>query len=191
MAGHPLIEAHLSALGRRLPAGVVDELADGLWETWQRHLDNGLSPEKAAGAAVAEFGTVHEITAAFVAQAPGRRAALLLLATGPVVGACWGTALATAHAWTWPVPAPVAVVTGLAFVAVLACLGIAATSRHSYRRTRVGTVGALGLAGLDATVLIIFAVASPTLAWPLLAAVPLSLGRIALVVTRLPAVLTR
>jgi hypothetical protein len=191
VAGHPLIEAHLSALGRRLPAGLVDELADGLWETWQRHLDDGVPPEKAAEAAVAEFGTVHEITGAFVAQAPGRRAALLLLATGPVVGACWGAALGTARAWTWPVPAPVVVVLGLAFIAVLACLGIAATSRHSYRRTRLGAVGALGLAGLDAAVLVLLATASPVLAWPLLAAVPLSLGRIALVVTRLPTVLIR
>ncbi len=185
MAGHPLIEAHLSALGRRLPPGVVDELADGLWETWRRHLDNGVPLEEAAEAAVAEFGTVHEITEAFVTHAPGRRTALLLLATGPVVGACWGTALGTAHAWTWPVPTPVAVVIGLAFVAVLASLGIAATSRHSYRRTRVGAVGALGLAGLDAAVLGTLVLASPALGWPLLAAVPLSLGRIALVVTRL------
>jgi hypothetical protein len=191
VAGHSLIETYLSALGRRLPAGVVDELADGLWETCQRHLDNGVPPESAAEAAVAEFGTAHEITEAFVAQAPGRRAALLLLATGPVVGACWGAALGTARAWTWPVPMPVAVVIGLAFVAVLACLGIAATSRHSYRRTRLGAVGALGLAGLDAAALIILAVAASALPWPLLAAVPLSLGRIALAVTRLPAVLTR
>jgi hypothetical protein len=126
-----------------------------------------------------------------VAQAPGRRTALLLLATGPAVGACWGTALGTAHAWTWPVPAAVAVVTGLTFVAVLVCLVTAATSRHSYRRTRAGTVGALGLAGLDAAALSLLVLAAPALAWPLLAAVPLSLGRITLVMTRLPAILAR
>jgi hypothetical protein len=41
----------------------------------------------------------------FTRQAPGRRAARLLLATGPLVGACWAAALTSGRAWTWPVSA--------------------------------------------------------------------------------------
>ena len=79
--------------------------------------------------------------------------------------------------------------TSPAFLAVLTCLGLAATSRHSYRRTRAGSAGALGLVGLDAAALTVLLLVTPAPAWPLFAAVPLSLGRIALVVTRLPSLL--
>ena len=82
MASHPLIDDYVTGLARRLPADTVDELGDGLTEAWQQHLDAGLSPTEAARTAIAEFGTPDQITDAFVAQAPGRRRALLLLATG-------------------------------------------------------------------------------------------------------------
>lgn len=36
MASHHLIQEHLAELARHLPADTVDELADGLIETWQR-----------------------------------------------------------------------------------------------------------------------------------------------------------
>jgi hypothetical protein len=38
VASHFLIEAHLAELGSTLPPEVVDEFADGLTETYQRHL---------------------------------------------------------------------------------------------------------------------------------------------------------
>src|SRR5690348_7361163 len=114
MAGHHLIDDHLAALGTSLPADTVDELADGLTETWQHHLATGLTPTEAAHAAIAEFGTPEQITRAFVAQAPGRRTARLLLATGPIIGASWAASLVIAHAWTWPVPAAAKALTGLA-----------------------------------------------------------------------------
>ena len=73
----------------------------------------------------------------FTRQAPGRRAARLLLATGPVAGGCWAAALILGRAWTWPVPATARI--GFAAVLLLAVLALlaAATSRHSYQRTRL------------------------------------------------------
>ena len=161
MAGHDLIDAYLATLARRLPTEVVDELADGLAETWQSHVGRGLRPAAAARAAIAEFGTPDQVVDAFVRQAPGRRTARLLLASGPVAGVCWGASLRGAHAWTWPVPRPAAALFGAALVAVAAALAVAATSRHSYRRTRLGGIGAFGLLVLDATMVSAALLAAP------------------------------
>ena len=49
MAHHHLIEDYLATLRRRLPADAVDELADGLAETYQHHLWRGLDVDYAAG----------------------------------------------------------------------------------------------------------------------------------------------
>jgi hypothetical protein len=48
VASHPLIEAHLSTLRGRLPADAVDELADGLIETYHHHLAEDADPYTAA-----------------------------------------------------------------------------------------------------------------------------------------------
>jgi hypothetical protein len=186
MAGHRLIEDYLADLGRRLPPQVIDELGDGLAETWHRHLAAGFPPAAAARAAIAEFGTAEEITTAFVIQAPARRAARLLLATGPLVGVCWGVSLAAAHAWTWPVAPAAAVLYGATLLAVVASLLASATSRRSYRAARLGTVGGLGLVALDATMLATVVLIAPTLVWPMMVAVPVSLARIGLTVRSLP-----
>jgi hypothetical protein len=191
MASHRLIEDYLADLGRRLPPDVIDELADGLAETWHRHLAAGLAPTQAARAAIAEFGTVEEITTAFVAQAPARRTARLLLATGPLVGACWGASLAAAHAWTWPVAPAAAVLYGATLLAVIASLLISATSRHSYRAAQLGAAGGLGLIALDATMLAAVLLIAPTPVGPMLVAVPVSLTRIGLTLRSLPRALPR
>jgi hypothetical protein len=180
VAGHELITAHLAALARRLPADAVDELADGLVETWQQHLAAGLPPTRAAHAAVDEFGTVDQIVGAFVTHCPARRTARTLLATGPLAGVCWGATLASAHAWTWPVPTVAVAVGGAVLVAVVAALVASATSRTSYRRARLGTAGSLGLAALDATMLATVLILAPAPVWPMVAAVPVSLARIGL-----------
>ena len=88
-----LIGDYLTDLSAQLPAPIVAELADGLDQTHQRHLGQGLSTDAAATAAVAEFGEPHVLIAAFTFASPARGAARRLLATGPLVGACWGTAL--------------------------------------------------------------------------------------------------
>jgi hypothetical protein len=186
MAGHRLIDASITALARRLPAGAVDELADGLTETYQRHLSNGLDPDAAAGAAIAEFGDPDLVIAAFVRQSPGRRLARALLGSGPAVGGCWGAALITGHAWTWPVPLPARLAFGLALLAVVTALALAATTRRSLRLTRLTTVSGLGLVALDAAALACVALVPPAFSWPLAAAVLASLARVTLTIRTLP-----
>ena len=59
-----------------------------LLETYQHHLASGTGDQDAARAALAEFGDIEMVAGEFTRQAPGRRAARLLLATGPVAGLC-------------------------------------------------------------------------------------------------------
>ena len=190
MASHQLIEAYLATLARQLPAGAVDELADGLTETYQHHLTAGLEADSAARAAIVEFGAPDLVTAAFVRQAPGRRTALRLLACGPIVGLCWGATLIAGHAWTWPIPTALRTAFGTTLLAVIATLVLAATSRGSYRRTRL-TIGAgLGLIGLDGAMLAALLVVAAPFVWPMVAAVPVSVARITLTARALRRVLT-
>src|SRR5438034_11542709 len=118
MRGPGLISGYLDALAGQLPGPVVEELADGLEETYRRHLGLGLTPGTAARAAVAEFGDPDLIAAEFTRAHPARRAARRLLAAGPVVGACWAVALLTGRAWTWPVPAAARIVPGVILTVV-------------------------------------------------------------------------
>ena len=186
MASHQLIDTYLAALAQRLPADTVDELADGLIETWQHHLSRGLTSERAAQSAIAEFGGADRVADEFIVQAPGRHLARLLLATGPVMGACWGASLITAKAWTWPIPASVGAIYAVVLLSVVAVLIAAATSRHSFRRTRLGTVGALAIVVLDVTMIAAVAYLAPMLVWPMAIALPASLGRIGLVLQLMP-----
>jgi hypothetical protein len=186
MASHQLIDAYLGELVGRLPRDSVDELADGLRETWGHHLARGLSPTAAAHAAIAEFGTPTQVTDAFVADATGRRTARLLLATGPIFGACWGASLITAQAWTWSIPVIASAVFAAGLLVAVGCLAAAATSRHNYRRTRLGDLGAAGLVGLDTAMIAIVMIAAPALVWPMAIAVPASLLRIAITLSRIP-----
>ncbi len=75
-----LITDYLTALSAQLPAPIVEELADGLDQTHQHYLRQGLGPDAAADAAVAEFGEPQVIVAAFTRLSPARRAARRLLA---------------------------------------------------------------------------------------------------------------
>ena len=69
-----VIEDYLTALSAQLPAPIVEELADGLDETRQRYLRQGLDAEAAAGAARGESsGAPDVILADFASQSPGRR----------------------------------------------------------------------------------------------------------------------
>jgi hypothetical protein len=191
MASHQLIDTYLAELRRRLPADAVDELADGLTETWHHHLATGLSDQNAARAAIAQFGTTAQITTAFVTNAPGRRTAQILLATGPAAGICWGTSLIAAQVWTWPLPSGAAILFAVVVLAVVAALGAAASSRRSYRRTRLGGVGGLGLLVLDAAMLAGVVMLAPALVWPMAVAVPVSIARIGLTLRALPSALAR
>src|SRR6516162_8169526 len=133
----PLIDSYVAGLHRRLPPGIAAETVGGLIETYEYHLAAGAGEGEAAHAALAEFGDLATVVGEFTRQAPGRRAARLLLATGPAAGACWGAALILSRAWTWPVPATARLGFGAALLVAAAFLVAAATSRHSYQRTRL------------------------------------------------------
>jgi hypothetical protein len=91
-----LIRRYLQCLAAQLPGPIVEELADGLTETYRSYRSRGLSADAAADAAVEEFGSAEEILAGFARVNPARRAARRLLGLGPVVGGFWVTALAIA-----------------------------------------------------------------------------------------------
>jgi hypothetical protein len=186
--GNPLIGAYLAALHRRLPPGPADEVADGLLEAYQHYLGRGEDADAAARAAIAETGDVTVITAEFTRQAPGRRTARLLLATGPVMGACWGTALISARAWAWPVPPGARIAFATALLLAIAGLALAGASRHGYRRTRLTAPAGAGLVILDTAMITAALLAAPALTASLILAAAASTARIAYTIRSLPAI---
>ncbi len=189
MAGHHLIDGYLAIMARRLPADAVDELTDGLTETYQRYLSDGRDPDAAANAAIAEFGEPDLILDSFVRQSAGRRTARALLCSGPAVGGCWAAALIVGHAWSWPVPALPRLAFGLTLLAVIATLAIAATARRSYRRTRITAAAGLGLIAIDVTMLATAGFVAPAFRWPVALAVAASLTRATLTARAMPRLL--
>jgi hypothetical protein len=180
MRGPGLIAGYLDALAGQLPGPVVEELADGLEETYRRYLGLGLTPEAAAQAAVAEFGDADLIAAEFARAHPARRAARRLLVTGPVVGSCWAVALISSRAWTWPVPVAAALVPGLALVVVVVLLAFATRSTQYRPIGRAGTAGCVGTAALDTFMIIGVLAADPAARWAVAVAMTASAARLAL-----------
>jgi hypothetical protein len=95
---HRLIEDYLAELraAGRMAADDGDEVADGVWETLESHRRRGLSPAEAARAALAEFGSVETVAPAFwleTRRVDTHRLGRRLLATGPLVGVLWLTAM--------------------------------------------------------------------------------------------------
>ncbi|MFG1697220.1 permease prefix domain 1-containing protein [Nonomuraea sp. NPDC049309] len=191
MAVHRLISAELDVLAQWLPPQAVEELADGLTEAYEQHLQELDDPEAAARAAITEFGDADTVTAAFIRQAPWRRAAQTLLATGPIMGAVWGTTLVAVQAWTWSLPSPAKILYGTALAAIACLLLHVIRERRAYRRARAYTVGAaVGLIVLDGLTLAALALLAPAPIWPMAVAVAASLGRILLTIRTLPVVLS-
>jgi hypothetical protein len=94
----PVLAAYLSDLSARLPgpgrrgAAILAELRDGLQHATEEHIAAGLSPERAAVAAIAQFGTAPVVADAFageLATAYARRTIACFIATGPLVGIWW------------------------------------------------------------------------------------------------------
>jgi hypothetical protein len=120
-----IIDSYLAALAARLPGSrrtrdaVLDELRDGLSELAARHADDGRPPRAAAEAAVAEFGTVDEVAAAFAGELVTRQARQIIAAliiTGPLVGVWWLLLLSPAGVPALPLIGA-AVLTGLLVLA--------------------------------------------------------------------------
>ncbi|GII54426.1 hypothetical protein Pth03_28150 [Planotetraspora thailandica] len=187
MACHELIEGHLQALARSLPASVVEELRDGLIESYEDQLERLGDAEAAAHAAIADFGDADTVTAAFVRASPGRGIAVRLLLAGPVVGLSWAAALIAGHWWTWPISPPLRLAVGLVLGLAVLMLIVAVRERHHYRTVRLAALaGATGVAVLDTTLLatVVMLPAGPSvLLVPALAA---SVARVLLVVRAVP-----
>ncbi|HET9896804.1 MAG TPA: hypothetical protein VFQ44_17875 [Streptosporangiaceae bacterium] len=191
MPGSHPISTYLAALHRHLPPGPADEVADGLLEAYQQHLARGDSEQAAAAAAIAETGDVGAVAAAYTLHAPGRRTARLLLITGPVTGGCWGTALISSHAWTWPVPAGARIALAATLLLAITGLTLAATAQRSYRRTQLTTPAGTSLIILDATMITAALLAAPALTLALTLASTVSLARIGFTIRSLPATAIR
>jgi hypothetical protein len=180
MPGPGLIASYLETLSGQLPGPVVEELADGLEETYRRHRSLGLAPEAAAVAAVAEFGAPELIAVEFARAHPARRAARRLLAVGPAVGLCWAVALVTGRAWTWPVPVAAGIAPGLALLAVVTLLAVAARTTRYRAAGRAGAAGCIGTAVLDTFMILGVLAADPAARWAVAAAMIASAARLGL-----------
>jgi hypothetical protein len=179
MSESGLIQDYLAVLSAQLPGPIVEELADGLRETHRHYLQQGLDPDAAARAALAEFGKPSVILADFARVNPARLTARRLLGIGPVVGACWAAALLIGRAWTWPVPILAFVLVGLALLAVIGLLAVAALGTRYRSATRAGVAGCVGIAALDVTIIIGVMLAAPSVTWEVLVAAAASAARIA------------
>ena len=190
-----LIRGYLAALATRLPASVTDELADGLTETYRFHLSRGLAPAAAAAAAVAEFGAAEEIAAGFAEVNPARRAARRLLRIGPLVGACWVTALVTSRtgrSWAgWITSAPTWAVTGVVLAGLIGLLAVAALGRRYRLATATGVAGCFGFATLDAALIVAAIFVLTPLTWITALAMAASAARIAVTARALRPALAR
>ena len=187
MPWHPLIQDYLSDL-HGLPAEIIDELTDGLLETYEHHRARGHTAEDAARAAIAEFGSARDVIAAFDRIAPGRHTARVLLATGPLVGLCWGAALLTARVWTWPIPSWPPPTLGAALVLVIVLLLVAAhASRGHARRAAAAGTGMIAL--LDVLFVAGVIATAPVLPGLLQVALAASVVRACLSVRTLPGIL--
>jgi hypothetical protein len=177
--GPSLIENYRAAVSAQLPAAIVDELADGIAETYRSYLDQGLGPDAAARAAVAEFGEPALVVAAFTRASPARCAARRLLMTGPVVGACWGAVLVAGRAWTWPVPVAARALLGTTLAGAIVLLAVAALLPRYRPARRAATAACAGLAAMDAAAIAAVTVLARYAPLPVLLAVPASAARIA------------
>ena len=177
MPGPRLIDGYLAELSADLPGRIVEELADGLDETYLRYVSQGMDPDAAARSAVAEFGEPRVVVAAFTEASRGRKTARRLLAAGPAVGMCWAIVLITGRAWTWPIPVVARVLFGVALITVIGLLAAAALGRHYRLVCRAAAAACVGTALLDTTMACTVLVIAPALVWLVAVAVVLSAGR--------------
>jgi HAAS domain-containing protein len=198
MAGHHLsspsqqptgpeaVADYLATVSARLPgptaarATITEELRDGLLAAIEVHQARGCPAQEATAAAIAEFGDPHTVAAAFrpeLAAVQARRVALALLATGPLVGLAWITAVAvnTLPPWRQQLTGPwlALPVVGLALAVACPALGltVAATGRLGRWLRHPATVpptaaAVAGLAAVVADLTLLAIIGGQTLARP-------------------------
>jgi hypothetical protein len=113
-----------------------------------------------------------------------------MLATAPIFAIAWGITLIGAEAWRWSLPLGLAVLFGVALVAVAGTLLVVATSKNPARTRLAGPASAV-LIVLDLSMLATVLTVRPALTTAFAFAVPASLVRIALSTRNLPRVFAR
>ncbi|GAA5111889.1 permease prefix domain 1-containing protein [Pseudonocardia adelaidensis] len=110
------VGAHVAELDRVLrgPATVkrsmIAEVRDGLADAAADHRDRGLDPQRAAAAAVRDFGPVREVAPLLqeeLTARQGRRTALLLVVAFPATLLAWDGLWMTGRGWSTPPSAAV------------------------------------------------------------------------------------
>jgi MFS family permease len=185
MAEHRLIAAYRDDLLAELPAHLADEVSGGLADAQEKYMGQGLNPDQAASAAIAEFGNARMVADVFRRACPVWRAACVLIATGPVVGGWWAAALVADRAWDWPIPIAVPFLVGVILAGSVLLLVASALARRYQQVRRAGLAGCLGLAVLDVCVITAAVMLAPSLRWLLAVAVCVSAARLTFVVGRL------
>ena len=202
------VDRFLAEVTARLPGSplahrdIVAELRSGILDATDAHCAAGLPPAEAVQAAIGEFGDPAQVADGFrteVAAGLARRAALVVLVTGPLVGVLWivtaaASHLAPHHQWAdlspgFQVGVPlVAVAAGV--TACGALFGIAATGRLTRwlpalprRAPGAAAVAGFGAIGADAAGLALLGVQLATAAgtlspWPAAAAAAASIARL-------------
>ena len=77
---------------RRRRDAILTELRDGLEQATEDRIATGLPPDRAAAAAISQFGSPHAVADAFAGElttAYARRTIAWFIATGPLVGIWW------------------------------------------------------------------------------------------------------
>jgi hypothetical protein len=185
MAQHRLIAAYRDDLLAQLPAHLADEVSDGLADAQEKYIGQGLNPDRAASAAIAEFGNADVVAEAFRHTCPAARAARTLIVTGPVVGGCWAAALIAGRAWDWPIPAAVRLLVGVILAGSVLLLVASALARRYQAVRRAGLAGCLGLAALDVFVITTAVLLAPSLQWLLVVAASASAVRLTFLAGRM------
>jgi hypothetical protein len=151
----------------RGPAAVkrsmIAEVRDGLTDAVAGHCDRGLDPQRAAAAAVREFGSVRELAPLLqeeLTARQGRCTARLLVVTFPATLVAWDALWMVGDGWSAP---PTALVAGLAratdvitvLITVAAAVLLLATFRDGplprWVTRLTGIVAALGVVGTGGT----------------------------------------
>jgi hypothetical protein len=170
VAEHRLIAAYRDDLLTRLPSQLAGEVSDGLADAQEKYLAQGLTPDQAARAAIAEFGSPGIVADAFRRASPAWSAARALILTGPVIGGLWAATLITGHAWQWPIPAAGRLAAALTLGASVVMLATATRTRRYQAARHACLAGSLGLVSLDASVTVTALLVAPGIPWLLWAA---------------------
>jgi hypothetical protein len=122
---------------RRRREAILTELRDGLEQAMQDRIAAGLAPDRAAEAAIVQFGSPRAVADAFAGElttAYARRTIAYFIATGPLVG-IWWLLLLQPSPWRTGLIAIVAAipVIPLIIVAIAAGVGTLATTGHLMR----------------------------------------------------------